>query len=431
MKLPTAYTFPYRSPETYLPGTSTGTVAPQVTHIQYLYQAAVLQGLPVALWRHPHQSTVHLIADLSGQTLKLKPDLQTLKPGFLISPFINPGLEQTRYLQADVYLTQELQSNEAQRIEWTNPGNDQQRQAAGQQLMDTLSGMLRTSRHPEFTNPFHTQGAAQQSTLQQDYVQHVQKAIKAIQQEQFHKVVPSRTKVLPLPKNYDVLAQFNTLCHRYPNAFVNLVSLPQEGTWLGATPETLIAEDPQGQFMTMALAGTQAVAPNFDIKQAAWREKEIEEQALVSRYIINCFKKIRLREFEEKGPRTVRAGGLIHLRTDFTVDTVAQSFPQLSTVMLELLHPTSAVCGMPKEAALAFLLENESHQRHFFSGFLGPVNMKQGSQLYVNLRCMQLHPDKATLYAGAGVTADSDPEKEWTETELKCRTVGSTLTEQA
>jgi isochorismate synthase len=162
--------------------------------------------------------------------------------------------------------------------------------------------------------------------------------------------------------------------------------------------------------------------------QAVWTQKEIEEQALVSRYIVNCFKKIRLREYEEVGPRTAIAGNLMHLRTDFTVDMQATNFPQLGTVMLELLHPTSAVCGMPKEPALAFIRAGEGFDRQFYSGYLGPVNIAGESHMFVNLRCVQLVAGKAILYAGAGITADSVPEKEWTETELKCQTLLQALT---
>jgi isochorismate synthase len=192
---------------------------------------------------------------------------------------------------------------------------------------------------------------------------------------------------------------------------------------MGASPEILISVDKHEVFRTVALAGTQSNLPEVPLSQVAWTQKEIEEQALVSRYIINCFKQIRLREFEEEGPKTVVAGNLLHLRTDFRVDMKATGFPQLGTVMLRLLHPTSAVCGMPKEAALQFILEHEGYDRAFYSGFLGPVNMGGETHLYVNLRCTQWLETEAVLYAGAGITANSVPEKEWRETELKCQTM--------
>ena len=149
----------------------------------------------------------------------------------------------------------------------------------------------------------------------------------------------------------------------------------------------------------------------------------IEEQALVERYIISCFKKIRLREFEEHGPKTVVAGNLLHLKSEFKVDMVSTNFRQLGSVMLQLLHPTSAVCGVPLESSLDFLNAHEGYNRQFYSGYLGPVNFQNNIDIFVNLRCAQLLADKVILYAGAGVTGDSIPEDEWEETEMKLNTL--------
>jgi isochorismate synthase len=192
---------------------------------------------------------------------------------------------------------------------------------------------------------------------------------------------------------------------------------------MGASPETIIEVEGSKKFSTVAVAGTQAYQSGISLQDVAWRQKEIEEQALVSRYIINCFKKIRLREFEEIGPKTVVAGNLLHLKTTYTVDMEDTKFPLLGSVMLDLLHPTSAVCGMPKAPATTFLKKYEHFNRALFSGYLGPVNINQGTNLYVNLRCMQIQQSTALLYAGAGVTEDSIPEKEWMETQLKCDTL--------
>src|SRR5690606_31913936 len=176
-------------------------------------------------------------------------------------------------------------------------------------------------------------------------------------------------------------------------------------------------------FRTVALAGTQAWRPGVDPRKVSWTQKEIEEQALVERYIISCFKSVRLREYEEQGPRTVVAGNLMHLKSEFTVDMEATAFPLIGSVMLRLLHPTSAVCGMPLNASLEFLKRNEGYDREFYAGYLGPVNINNNIELFVNLRCMQVRGDEGILYAGAGVTADSDPEKEWLETEMKLNTL--------
>ncbi len=265
------------------------------------------------------------------------------------------------------------------------------------------------------------------------YVRNATEAVEAIQRGEMRKVVISRTKRVQFADAPNAVALFDKLCIAYPNAFVSAVSIPEWGQiWISATPERLVSVDADGIFRTASLAGTQsATHPDGTAKrpaQAMWAQKEIEEQALVSRYIIECFKRIRLREYSEEGPKTITAGNLMHLGTSFTVDTQAVRYPQLGTVMLKLLHPTSAVCGTPRDAAFTFIQQRETHDRELYSGFLGPVNIDADGKgpetgIFVHIRCMKLEGRMATLYAGAGLTEDSEPEREWLETEMKCQTL--------
>jgi isochorismate synthase len=263
---------------------------------------------------------------------------------------------------------------------------------------------------------FHFHKATQTNTVgYEDLVKH---GISKIESGLFEKIVPSRFEDASYNTNVDLIKVFGRLCEKHPLAFVSFVSSPQTGTWMGATPELLVSVS-KNKFKTIALAGTLPYSPATNLKTVAWTQKEIEEQALVSRYIISCFKKIRLREYEEHGPKTIVAGNVMHLKTEFEVDMQATNFPQLGSVMLKLLHPTSAVCGMPLEPALEFITANEGYSRQFYSGYLGPINIQHQTNLFVNLRCMQLFADKVRIYAGAGVTVDSDPKDEWQETEMK------------
>ncbi len=255
--------------------------------------------------------------------------------------------------------------------------------------------------------------------VNQDFIQLVNHGLEEIEAGQMEKVVPSRVIDIATNGPIDLLKAFDELCEKHPQALVSLVSSPETGTWLGATPELLVSVDPNNLFKTIALAGTQPYTPEVDLKTVAWTQKEIEEQAMVCRYIINCFKKIRLREYEEHGPRTMVAGNVMHLKTVYEVDMVATNFPQLGSVMLKLLHPTSAVCGMPFDRAVEFLKKNEGYDREFYSGYLGPVQINNTSLIFVNLRCMQVFENQIRLYAGAGITIDSIPEKEFEETQIK------------
>jgi len=179
----------------------------------------------------------------------------------------------------------------------------------------------------------------------------------------------------------------------------------------------------------MALAGTRPLPDSGDPNESSWSFKEIEEQAMVGRYIVDQFKKIRLREYHEEGPRAYAAGPVVHLRTDYEVDMAAVERPDLPDTMRDLLHPTSAVCGAPFDEALGFITDHEPHERHLYAGYWGPVLVESESHLFVNLRCLRWDADAVRLFVGAGITAASNPAAELAETEIKTRTLRRVLEE--
>ena len=95
--------------------------------------------------------------------------------------------------------------------------------------------------------------------------------------------------------------------------------------------------------------------------------------------------------------------------------------------MLAELHPTPAVCGMPKNTAQELILREEHLQRAYYSGFSGPLNVHNTTHFFVSLRCMQLFQRRCTLYAGGGLLPASDEQSEWNETALKLNTMLNVL----
>lgn len=373
-----------------------------------LYQAQEGSS-PLALWREPGSALKHVIISEQYRKLENPATLEDLDPGFLMAPFDKN--KSRLFLPADLLFT----FGEGRLKNDAGPRQETSAQWLNAQLRAGLSGK-RIVHTPAPTN------VAAESD-RDGFLEMIQKGIREIEQGTFEKIVPSRSKTVSLSPTFDVIESFQKLCDHYPTALISLVRIPGVGCWLGASPELLVCLQDKTIFKTVALAGTLPFTPGSDIRHIAWTQKEIEEQALVERYVISCFKKIRLREYEEHGPRTVIAGNLVHLKSEFTVDIKAANFPQLGSVMLNLLHPTSAVCGMPLEPSLQFLQANEKHDRGFYAGYLGPVNIENNISLFVNLRCMQVTGTEGILYAGAGVTIDSVPEKEWEETEIKFNTL--------
>jgi isochorismate synthase len=377
----------------------------------------LLEGLTsggsFALWRKPNSSQLTYIQDFCQSPRRISLQLEDLPAGFVVHPFADQADKKAFFIQADRVeklalenpLSQEDMPQWMQESRESLPTPELKKRIAA--LFGNLSGL---------SNVGDSQNKAH-------FLQLVTKGIQAIEAGRLEKIVAARTKMIPLPMEFDLGKTLAKLLSSYPHSFVNFFHLPGIGTWMGASPEVLI-ETKGDYFHTMSLAGTQPAQGDNPLKSAAWTQKEIEEQALVSRYIVDCFKTIRLREYEEHGPKTILAGNLLHLRSDFRVNTQKTGFSNLGSVMLGLLHPTSAVCGMPREEALNFLKTAEGWDRSFYAGFLGPVGIEQETSIYVNLRTASLHQSHALLYAGAGVTEDSVPEKEWEETELKCEIIG-------
>ncbi len=393
--------------------TANSSVAQSITEshlLPLLIGNALKEGNALTMWKMPNSNEKHLLICNEGVKQITDISLEESSTGFIFSPFDNA--------KAKLFFKGNVIHSFKDGLLEVNPLVENHLKKDNFENSDPF----------KFNKAFYVYKIHSSNQVEQDYLQLIVKSIDEISKGTFEKVVPSRSKKIELSSEFDILKTFQNLCKSYPNALVSLVSSQETGTWIGATPELLVSIDEHSRFKTVALAGTKRFTSGMDIKSVAWTEKEIEEQAMVSRYIINCFKKIRLREYEEHGPRTAAAGNLLHLKTEYEVDMKATNFPQLGSVMLKLLHPTSAVCGMPLRNALDFLKENEGYDRQFYSGYLGPVNFRNESHIFVNLRCMQIHDQQATLYAGAGVTIDSIAEKELEETEMKMDTLQKVVT---
>ncbi len=240
----------------------------------------------------------------------------------------------------------------------------------------------------------------------------------------FQKIVLARSAKVPLQASQHVYDLFLDACRRYPRMFVCLVSTKRSRTWLTATPEILLSSA-AGKWQTIALAGTMQLEGddlNSEGEHVTWGIKNIQEQRYVATYITECLERFA-EDFTERGPYTVRAGNLVHLRSDFTF-TLPDTL-HLGDVLMTL-HPTPAVCGLPKRQTFDFIRKNEHTPRHYYSGFMGPLQLP-ATHLYVSLRCMQLLADGYRLYAGGGLLPDSTEEQEWQETEAKMETMRSLL----
>ncbi|MCB0381788.1 MAG: chorismate-binding protein [Psychroserpens sp.] len=271
----------------------------------------------------------------------------------------------------------------------------------------------------------------------EQHIELVQKGVESIKKGDFKKVVLSRCETIDFSKQLSI-SVFKQLLQTYSNAFVYCWFHPDVGLWLGATPEVLLSIT-GNHLKTMALAGTQRYKDSLVVN---WGEKELEEQKFVTDFIEEQLKPL-VSHIKISEPKTVRAGNLLHLQSD--INCVLET--DLQTV-LEHLHPTPAVCGLPVNTSKTFILNHEYYHRDYYTGFLGELNLKETtsrntnrrnvennayssvktvSHLYVNLRCMQIKNNQALIYVGGGVTKDSNPEDEWQETVSKAETMKRVL----
>lgn len=240
--------------------------------------------------------------------------------------------------------------------------------------------------------------------------------INALRDGTFQKLVLSRKMTVEKSPAYSPAMAFYSACKRYIHSYVYLCHTPQTGVWLGSTPEIILSGE-KGVWNTVALAGTQSLQDGRLPQD--WNAKNREEQEYVAAYIRTQLLSLGIHS-EENGPYPAYAGALSHLKTDFRF---ALSDNHRLGDLLKLLHPTPAVCGLPKEEAYRFIIENEGYDRKYYSGFIGWLNPQGKTDLYVNLRCMNVEDETLTLYAGGGLLASSELEDEYQETEKKMQTM--------
>lgn len=255
----------------------------------------------------------------------------------------------------------------------------------------------------------------------QNFEKIVLKALQSIQDKAIKKVVLSRIETIAI-ENFDVEKAFKKALFLYQSAFNYCFYHPKIGMYFGATPEQLV-NIKDNYLQTVALAGTQVASQNI-----VWEDKEIQEQAIVSKYITEKLKPYSI-TISTSAPYTQQAGNIVHIKTDIKA-AIEQKFIEK---IIDALHPTPAVCGFPTQEAYNFITENENYDRQFYTGYLGEWKKNFETfayneyDLYVNLRCMKIEFNKASVFVGCGINEGSNPEREFFETVNKSVTMKKIL----
>lgn len=257
------------------------------------------------------------------------------------------------------------------------------------------------------------------NTSIEEYTKNFNQCHELIKTGSVEKLVLSRIKKIKKAPT-DLKLLFERMVEAYPDTFTFFLYHKDLGCWMGATPEVLLIKE-LDKMTTVALAGTKK-APR-SLENVNWTDKEVEEHKYIETYIEECFAKhdwnYLISEVKE-----IKAAYVTHLKSVIEISN-CHNIPQL----IEELHPGPALSGYPPQKAINKLKSIENHDRNFYTGFLGPIHQNGNFEFYVNLRCMQVFSDSFDLYLGGGITIDSLLESEWTETELKAKTLESLISE--
>jgi isochorismate synthase len=249
----------------------------------------------------------------------------------------------------------------------------------------------------------------------------------AVGRGRIDKVVLARRVGLRSPVELDV-----------PNALRRLAASAPESTtyafrrggrtFLGSTPERLARTEGRA-FRTMAVAGSirrgaDAAGDAALAAELLASEKDREEQAIVVDSIRDQLAPIAETLEVAPEPSVMTLRYVQHLATEIS-GTLPEARGLLS--LAGLLHPTPAVGGQPRDVALAMVDEHEGFDRGWYAGPIGWLGADGDGELCVALRCGIVDHATATLFAGCGIVADSDPEAEWEESRMKLRAVISAL----
>ena len=369
-------------------------VAANTDALSQLLKMAVGNLWALAIYRLPGEQEPTVMLQQNGKPEHLQNPYTALgSDGFIVTPWAGDWTTPTVLIKPD------------QTLQGWNPDIDDLKHAT----VDAPGNVEAELQVPENVDAPFEQYQAQFETIK-----------AAIQNGTVEKAILSRIVSHALPDGFDAVEALKRACEHYPNAFCYLVHIPGVGQWMGASPEVLI--NVKGtEVKTVALAGTQS-NKSLIVNDIVWSIKEIHEHQLVRTYILTLLQQY-CQNVTADGPNTIQAGNLFHLRTDFTANMPETNGLLKLSALVQNMHPTPAISGQPKMAAIKLIADVEPHKRSYYAGFLGPLAGETDIRLFVNLRCMKILKDRALLYVGGGITAGSVAADEWDETNAKALTL--------
>lgn len=256
----------------------------------------------------------------------------------------------------------------------------------------------------------------------------VRRALGHITHHQVQKIVLAHALDVVQDRPFKTSLSLAQLRQRYPDCYVFSVGNGRDKTFIGASPERLLSVAHR-RLSTDALAGS---APRGrtakEDRQLALHllhsTKEQAEHQIVVNFLAQTLAELGLQPYYPKPPTLLRLSNIQHLHTPIQARVAGRIHP---LQLVEALHPTPAVAGLPIGAACEQIHAYEQFDRGLYGAPLGWIRANGDSEFIVGIRSALISGNWARLYAGAGIVAGSDPEREWAEINLKFRALGESL----
>ncbi|QHM71777.1 isochorismate synthase [Mixta intestinalis] len=267
------------------------------------------------------------------------------------------------------------------------------------------------------------QGACRFQPDHDDFCQMVSAALRQLTRDELQKVVLSRLLHIDLPQPQHALRLWQQLNRQNPDSYNFHLPLT-DGVLIGASPELLLRKRGE-EIDSMPLAGSAQrsadAAQDARLRAAllASRKDRHEHQIVADAIRRRLAERCQYLMLPE--PEPINTPALWHLATRVQGRVL---HPQENALSLAcLLHPTPALCGAPWQRAHALIQQLEPFKRGWFGGIVGWCDAQGNGEWVVTIRCGYIQPRRITLFAGAGIVPDSQPENEWHETGVKLSTM--------
>ena len=257
-----------------------------------------------------------------------------------------------------------------------------------------------------------------------DYVHMVNKIIDEIKSNTVQKVVLSRSKYLKFEGSFNLLKCMEQIRNYYPKCINFFIKLPDRGIFFGSTPERLIQKE-ESLIKSEAIAGT--IQRSYNINSDMQLEKQLkndcknlEEHHLVIKEIQKKLSPKLINIKISKSPKILKLKNIQHLISNITGE-LKNDIHILELV--KIMHPTPAVAGYPVDKGLKLINKYEQHDRGWYSGPIGWGESSGDGDFCVALRSALIQNQSIQLFSGGGFVLNSNPDKEWEETEFKLETI--------